>query len=92
MKEMQTLDFRPIDFDDILMTNKYAAQGNKFFYLFDNTEEPFPEGIMESEDIVVEQRGKPKSKYIKGPLVVGGSKRFYNIYQVKKFVSHMTIC
>ena len=47
---------------------------------------------MESEDIVVEVRGKPKSKYIKGPLVIGGSKRFFNIYQVKKFTSHMTIC
>ena len=92
MKEMQTLDFKPAEFDNILMTSQYAAQANKLFYFFDVTEEPFPEGIMESEDIVVEVRGKPKSKYLKGPIAIGGSKRFFNVYQVKKFTSHITIC
>lgn len=80
MKEMQTLDFKPRPFDDILMNSQYAAQGNKLFYLFDCSSDPFPEGIMESEDIVVEKRGKPKSKYIKGPIPIGGSRRFFNIY------------
>jgi hypothetical protein len=50
------------------------------FYLYDCSEEPFPEGIMESEDIVVEKRGKPVSKYLKGPIPILGSKRFFNIY------------
>ena len=80
MKEIQTLDFKPIDFDSILLTDQYAVQGNKMFYLYDCAEEPFPEGIMESEDIVVEKRGKPVSKYLKGPFAITGSRRFFNIY------------
>ena len=54
MREIQTLDFKPHDFDNVIMNDKYAIQGNKIFYLYDNAEDPFPEGIMESEDIVEE--------------------------------------
>jgi hypothetical protein len=31
---------------------------------------PFPDGILESEDIVVEKRQKPKSKHITGPIPI----------------------
>jgi hypothetical protein len=49
---------------------------------------------MESEDIVVDQRDKnvSKSEYLKGPIPILGSKRFFSIYQVDKFKSLMTIC
>jgi hypothetical protein len=70
------------------MNEKYAIQGNKVFYLYDTSETEFPEGIMESEDI------KPgtTSKYIKGPLAIKGSMRLFDIYQIDKFKSHITIC
>lgn len=37
MKEIQTLDFKTVDFDEILMTDKYVIQGNKIFYLYDKS-------------------------------------------------------
>ena len=64
LKEIQTLDFKPRDFDPILMNNRYVVQGNKIFYFYDNQEEPYPEGILESEDLVVEKRGQPPSKHV----------------------------
>jgi hypothetical protein len=31
-------------------------------------DDPFPEGILESEDIVEEKRSKPISKHVAGPI------------------------
>jgi hypothetical protein len=73
------------------MNEKYVVQGNKIFYFYDNQEDPFPEGILESEDIVVEKRGQPLSKHIQGPIAINGSFRYFNVYQVDKFKSHMTV-
>jgi hypothetical protein len=73
------------------MNEKFTIQGNKISYLYDNSEDPFPVGILESEDIVEEARGKPVSKHVAGPFSVQGSFRFFNIYQVKKFTSHVTV-
>ena len=64
MKEIQTLDFKPNDFDSVIMNEKYAIQGNKMFYLYDNADEPFPEGVMESENIVEEKKSGPKCKFV----------------------------
>jgi hypothetical protein len=73
------------------MNEKYAIQGNKIFYFYETNEEPFPEGILESEDIVVERRGMPKSKHVYGPYPIQGSDKLFNIYQINKFKSHITI-
>jgi hypothetical protein len=74
------------------MNDKYALQGNKIFYLYDVSEQEFPEGIMESEEIVVKKIGGAESKYIQGPLAIKGSMRIFDVYQVGKFKSHITIC
>ena len=52
MKEIQRLDLKPNDFDDIIMTEKFVIQGSKIFYLYDVSLEPFPEGIFEAENLV----------------------------------------
>jgi hypothetical protein len=62
------------------MNDKYALQGNKIFYLYDVSEQEFPEGIMESENIVDEKRGASKSKYVQGPLAIKGSMRLFDVY------------
>jgi len=49
------------------MNGKYALQGNKIFYLYDNSLEPFPDGIMESEDILEEKSSDKTYRFIDGP-------------------------
>jgi hypothetical protein len=73
------------------MTHLYAIQGNKIFYFYDQLDGPFPEGILESEDIVEVNRSKPISKHITGPFAIQGSKRVFNVYQVNRFKSHIAI-
>lgn len=91
MKEIFTLDFKVSDFNKVVLNDKYAIQGNKIFYLYETNDDEFPEGILESEDIVVEKRSKPKSVHTYGPFAIQGSKKVFNVYQVNKFKSHITI-
>lgn len=50
------------------MNDKYAIQGNKFFYFYDYSDDPYPEGILESENFVEQIRGKPVSNNVAGPF------------------------
>lgn len=52
MKEIQRLDFKPCEFDSILLNEKYIIQGSKIFYLYDLAQEPFIEGIYEAENLI----------------------------------------
>jgi hypothetical protein len=70
MKEIQTLDFTPCHFDTVILNETYAIQGSKIFYLFDMSNDPFPEGIFEAEDLVMEDKSKPVYNYNKGPICV----------------------
>jgi len=70
------------------MNDKYILQGNKIFYLYDiENDEPFDEGIFEAEDLLPEDRNKPKAMLTKGPIMISSSTRFFNIYQIEKFQS-----
>ena len=91
MKEIQRLDFNPVAFDSVIMNEKYAIQGTKIFYLYDLFGDQFPEGIFEAEDLVAEDKTKPKLIYNKGPTCMQGSHRFFNIYQHDKFTSKIRI-
>ena len=51
-KEIQRTDFKPRLFDTTIVTEKYALQGSKVFYLYNLAEDPFPEGIYESQDLI----------------------------------------
>ena len=52
MKEIQRLDFKPREFDSVLLNEKYVIQGSKIFYLYDLAQEPFIEGIYEAENLI----------------------------------------
>ena len=83
MKEIHTIDFRPKPFDTTIICNNYAIQGKRIFYLFDISEEPYPDGVFESEDLV--QEIKEKNTYLKGPIQMRGSTKFFNVYRTGKF-------
>lgn len=91
-KEMQTLDFIPHPYEQVTINDKYILQGNKIFYLYDiENNEPFDEGIFEAEDLLPEDRTKPKSVLTKGPIMINNSTKFFNVYQVEKFQSILRI-
>ena len=52
MKEIHTIDFKPKAFDTTIICNNYAIQGKRIFYLYDISEEPYPDGVFESEDLI----------------------------------------
>jgi hypothetical protein len=91
MKEIQTLDFLPIDFDTVIMNEKYAIQGTKIFYLYDMNGDPFPEGVFEAEELVEDDKNQSKYKYTKGPFCMTGSHRFFDVYQQDKFTSRIRL-
>ena len=80
MKEIQRLDFNPNPFDYIIMNEKYAVQGSKIFYLYDLSNEPFPEGIFEAEELIEDSKTKSKYLFSNGPITVKSSNRFFNVY------------
>ena len=74
MREIQRLDFNPCQFDNVILTEKYAIQGSKIFYLYDLAHDPFIEGIFEPENLI-EQTDKSKSlnRHIGGSFKMSGS-------------------
>jgi hypothetical protein len=68
MKEMQRLDFKPRCFDGLILTARFAIQGPTIFYLYDVSEQPYPEGIFEAEKIIKDDPTKSKSGFIHGPV------------------------
>ena len=92
MKEIQRTDYKPRLYDSTILNDKYAIQGSKMFYLYNLAEEPFPEGIYESEDLFESQyTSKPMFEYIKGPFMSKGSNRFFNIYRINKFKAKISL-
>ena len=91
MKEIQRLDFNPQPFDFIIMNEKYSVQGDKIFYLYDLSNDPFPEGIFEAEELIEDSKNKQNYVFNQGPIFVKGSNRFFNIYQIDKFNSNIRI-
>ena len=73
MKELQRLDFKPRPFDGLILTARYAIQGPTIFYLYDISEQPYPEGIFEAEKIIKDDPTKSKSGFIHGPVQVKAS-------------------
>jgi hypothetical protein len=54
-------------------------------------EQPFPDGIMESENLINDGNPSCKCDLIKGPIVIEGSNRYFNIFRKRKFISNMHI-
>ena len=66
-------------------------QGDKIFYLYDLSNDPFPEGIFEAEELIEDSKNKQNYVFNQGPIFVKGSNRFFNIYQIDKFNSNIRI-
>lgn len=91
MKEIQRFDYTPGDFDSYVLDEKYSVFKSKIFYFYNNGKDPFPEGIFEAEDLIEEERTKAKKEYIRGPFVLRGSNRFYDVFRQNKYKSFLRI-
>ena len=60
MKEIQKFDYRPQEFPQIMLDEKYSIFRDKIFYFYDIGKDIKAEGIMESEDLIEEERQKAK--------------------------------
>jgi hypothetical protein len=54
-------------------------------------EEPFPDGIMESENLIADGNPSCRCDLVKGPIVIVGSNRYFNIFRKRKFIANMHI-
>jgi hypothetical protein len=69
LKEIQRSDFRPKQFDSTILRQNYAVQGRQLFFLYDCSDEPFIEGILDSEDLITEDVHTTKLDYVRGPFL-----------------------
>jgi len=76
---------------EVAMDEKWAIHRNKIFYLYEDELGPYPEGIMESEELVPEDRTKASIDWYKGPFNIRGSNRVYNTYTSEKYKSFIKI-
>jgi hypothetical protein len=68
LKEIQRLDYTPNKFDSVILREFYSVFGNKIFYFYDIDGEPFPQGILEAEDLHPHKKQIESIKYQKGPV------------------------
>lgn len=59
------------------------------FYFYDETDDPFPEGILESDELVEIDRTQAAKTFFRGPFTFSGSNRFYECFRQNKFKSFM---
>ena len=81
MKDIQRFDYTPGDFDCFLLDEKYSVFKSKIFYFFNRGKNIFPDGILEAEDLIEEERTKVKKEYNRGPYQFKGTFRFYNVFR-----------
>jgi hypothetical protein len=67
MKDIQRFDYIPGDFDNFILDEKYSVFKTKIFYFQSLGNETFPDGILEAEDLLDEERVKVKKEYTRGP-------------------------
>lgn len=91
IKQVSHPDFVPMDFEPMCITDKYSIYGGKIFYLYQD--DPMPQGIFETEDLVRQQDVKTPQKMIryKGPIEFNGSYQFFNAYKTGDYKCHMII-
>ena len=85
LKEIQQIQINTSDFDDMLVSKRYAVFKGKIFYFYKDS--PYPEGILEAEDLLDEHdlEHDKKSQHLQGPFKFKGSNRFYNVYRKNNF-------
>ena len=85
LKEIQQIQMKPQDYDDVIIYKKYSILKNKIYYFYQ--EHPYPEGVLEAENLLEEEdlENDNKSVHIKGPFKFRGSNRFYRVYKKNMF-------
>jgi len=91
LKEIQRYDFVPQEFDNYLLAEKYGVYREKMFYFYDAASDPFPEGLLEADELMEVDRGQAKKEFLKGPFTFSGSNRFYEVFRQGKTKSFMRI-
>lgn len=81
LKEIQRLDYVPKKFDNIILRNRYSVFKSKIFYFYDADGNPYPQGILETEDLWKGIENYPNSHYLEGPVRFQGSNRFFITYR-----------
>jgi hypothetical protein len=91
IKEVSLPDFTGVEFEPIVITEKYILSNGKIFYLYQD--QPMPQGIYETEDLVrMEGLGKAQNVIrFKGPIGFAGSNQFFNVYKTGEFKCHVVI-
>lgn len=91
MVELQRLDYKPRPFESQIISEKYAIQSSKIFYLYDMSVGRYARGILEYDDLIQEKRGDAKSHVIRSSLRMNGSSKFVNFYRMNKTKSFLKI-
>ena len=93
LKDIQQLEYIPEDYDPQYLSNRYSIFRSKIFYFHPALGDPFPEGIMEAEDLIDKKSEKSDGKqyWMRGPFKFEGSNRFYNVYRQNKFRTFLKI-
>lgn len=91
IKEVSLPDFQGLEFEPIVITEKYILSDGKIFYLYQD--EPMPQGIYETEDLI-RMEGLDIAQNVirfKGPVEFVGSNQFFNVYKTGTFKCHLVI-
>jgi hypothetical protein len=52
VKEMNRVYFGPSPFSTVILREMYALKASKILYLYDYRQPPYPDGILEAEDVL----------------------------------------
>ena len=80
---LQRLDYKPDDYQEQIITEKYAILKSKIFYLYqptDKLEVQLNSLFFDFEDLIEEKSGHAKMNILKSPLQFKGSSMFLDFY------------
>ena len=84
MNEIVRQDYNPIGFESFILDQHYSILKSKIFYFYQADDNPFPEGILETEELTGEPGVDDKKEYMRGPFKIQGSNRFYTVFRGAK--------
>ena len=83
MEVMQRLDYKPAEFQEQIICERFAIHKSKIFYLYDvsDNRERCLNKLFEFEELIEEKPGQQRQNILKSPLVFKGSSGFIDFYQ-----------
>lgn len=91
MEVMQRLDYKPAEFEEQIICEKFAIHKSKIFYLYDvsDNQQRSLNKLFDFEELIEEKPGQLRRKILKSPLVCKGSSSFIDFYQYCRTKSFM---